>query len=56
MGLDTNAKPPLWKDKALVEMNIAVVHSFLKDRVTIVDHHTASEIFMSHLKTENKNR
>ncbi|CAB3251850.1 unnamed protein product [Arctia plantaginis] len=56
MGLDTDAKPPLWKDKALVEMNIAVVHSFLRDRVTIVDHHTASETFMSHLKTENRTR
>lgn len=56
MGLDTTAKPPLWKDKALVEVNVAVLHSFLRDQVTIVDHHTASDTFMSHLKTENRIR
>lgn len=46
----------LWKDKALVEVNIAVLHSFQIKNVTIVDHHTASESFMKHYENETKLR
>ena len=35
----------LWKDRALVELNIAVLHSFKKYGVSIVDHHTAAQQF-----------
>ncbi len=28
MGLDTNCPASLWKDRALVELNVAVLHSF----------------------------
>lgn len=35
----------LWKDRALVELNIAVLHSFKKLNVSIVDHHTAATQF-----------
>lgn len=35
----------LWKDRALVELNIAVLHSFKKHGVSIVDHHTAAMQF-----------
>ena len=28
MGLDTNSNASLWKDRALVEANVAVIHSF----------------------------
>ena len=28
MGLDTKKSSSLWKDRALVEVNIAVLHSF----------------------------
>lgn len=35
----------LWKDRALVELNIAVLHSFKKQGVSIVDHHTAATQF-----------
>ena len=45
MGLDTSLNRYLWKDKALVELNIAVLHSYKKQGVTIVDHHTAAEQF-----------
>ncbi|KOB70820.1 Nitric oxide synthase [Operophtera brumata] len=31
MGLDTNSFVSLWKDKALVEVNIAVLHSYHRD-------------------------
>lgn len=52
MGLDTSSHASLWKDRALVELNQAVLHSFLADGVTMVDHHSASEQFMRHLKRE----
>jgi nitric-oxide synthase, bacterial len=45
MGLDTKSSISLWKDKALVELNIAVLHSFRENGVSIVDHHTAAQQF-----------
>lgn len=45
MGLDTSREITLWKDKALIELNIAVLHSFKEAGVSIVDHHTASQQF-----------
>lgn len=56
MGLDTRNPTSLWKDKALVEINIAVLHSFQTLNITIVDHHTASESFMKHFENETKSR
>ncbi|KAH9639089.1 hypothetical protein HF086_009058 [Spodoptera exigua] len=56
MGLDTNMSVSLWKDKALVEVNIAVLHSFHRDNVSIVDHHSASEQFMKHMENEGRAR
>lgn len=52
MGLDRSVRSLLWKDRALVELNTAVLHSFRQSGVTIGDHHTASEQFMHHLKNE----
>jgi nitric-oxide synthase, bacterial len=46
LELDTSTNLSLWKDKALVELNIAVLHSFRAQKVSIVDHHTAAEQFM----------
>lgn len=46
MGLDTRTHKTLWKDRALVELNAAVLYSFEKAAVTLVDHHTASEQFI----------
>lgn len=46
MGLDTSAPAVLWKDRALVELNTAVLHSYQAAGVRIVDHHTASTEFM----------
>ncbi|CAG5012022.1 unnamed protein product [Parnassius apollo] len=56
MGLDTNSYASLWKDQALVEINIAVLYSFHRDNASIVDHHSASEQFIKHLENENKSR
>ena len=44
----------LWKDKALVELNIAVLYSYKKQGVTIVDHHTAAEQFRLFEQQEKK--
>lgn len=45
MGLDTSSKATLWKDRALVELNLAVLYSFKEAGVSIVDHHTAASQF-----------
>ncbi|KAK3084578.1 hypothetical protein FSP39_015724 [Pinctada imbricata] len=56
MGLDTRKSSSLWKDTVLVEMNIAVLHSFQQQGVTITDHHAASESFMKFQENELKAR
>ncbi|XP_012262601.2 nitric oxide synthase, salivary gland [Athalia rosae] len=56
MGLDTRTPISLWKDKAMIETNVAVLHSFQMKNVTIVDHHTASESFMKHYENEMRLR
>lgn len=55
MGLDTSLSRSLWIDKALVELNIAVLHSYQKSGVTLVDHHTAAKQFKRFEKNESKN-
>jgi nitric-oxide synthase len=52
MGLDTRSDRTLWKDRALVELNVAVLHSFALHGVTIVDHHTVSRQFITHEEKE----
>ncbi|KAK2725659.1 hypothetical protein QYM36_000232, partial [Artemia franciscana] len=56
MGLDTCTNISLWKDKASVELNLAVLHSYQRCGVTIVDHHTATESFMKHHENETRIR
>lgn len=56
MGLNTTSNMTLWKDQAICELNIAVLDSFQQANVTIVDHHTASETFMTHLANEQRLR
>lgn len=52
MGLDTSSGRTMWKDRALVELNVAVLHSFDAAGVTLADHHTESERFLTHLERE----
>lgn len=52
MELDTSRNGTLWKDKALIELNVAVLHSFKKQGVSIVDHHTAAQQFQQFEKQE----
>jgi len=57
MNLDTKHPRSLWKDKALLVLQEAVMHSFQEKGVTLVDHHTASEQFLEFCKVEeNKGR
>lgn len=52
LGLDTRDEATLWRDRALVELNIAVLHSFRVARVKVSDHHTESRHFLTHLARE----
>ncbi len=52
MGLNTRSKLSLWKDQALVALNMAVLYSFAQQGVSIVDHHTASSQFIQHMERE----
>ncbi|GAA0507211.1 nitric oxide synthase oxygenase [Saccharopolyspora subtropica] len=40
LGLDTSTERTLWRDRAIVEINRAVLFSFDAARVTIADHHS----------------
>jgi nitric-oxide synthase len=54
MGLDTSSPATLWRDRALVEINRAVLHSFHEQGVSITDHHTESERFLTHVGKEER--
>ena len=54
MGLDMSRDRSLWRDQALVELNVAVLHSFDAAGVTITDHHTESRRFLTHLAREER--
>lgn len=52
LGFDTADDRSLWKDRALVELNRAVLHSFDRAGVTVTDHHTESRRFLTHVDRE----
>ena len=54
MGLSTASDRTLWKDKAMTELNLAVLHSFTAAGVTISDHHTESVRFLQHVEREER--
>lgn len=53
-GLDASTDLNLWRDRAFLELNVAVISSFQEARVTLVDHHTASRQFMTHEMREKR--
>ena len=53
-GLDTSSERTLWRDRALVELNLAVLHSFEAAGVTMADHHTESARFLTHIDRERR--
>ena len=54
MGLSVESDRNLWKDKAMTELNLAVLHSFGTAGVTITDHHTESVRFLAHMEREER--
>ncbi|WP_174361849.1 nitric oxide synthase oxygenase [Nocardia brevicatena] len=52
MGLDTSHERTLWRDRALVELNRAVLHSYRVAGVYVVDHHTVARQFIDHVERE----
>ncbi|MEW1909149.1 nitric oxide synthase oxygenase [Kitasatospora sp. NPDC085895] len=54
LGLDTGSERSLWRDRALVELNVAVLHSYERAGVTMADHHTESARFLAHVARERR--
>jgi nitric-oxide synthase, bacterial len=54
MGLSLASDRNLWKDRAMTELNVAVLHSFHRAGVTLADHHTESVRFLQHLEREER--
>ncbi|MGK5678959.1 nitric oxide synthase oxygenase [Actinoplanes sp. URMC 104] len=54
LGLDTSRESTLWRDRALVELNRAVLHSFERAGVKMSDHHTESQRFLKHIENEER--
>jgi nitric-oxide synthase len=52
LGCDVSSARTLWKDRALVELNAAVLWSFEQAGVRIVDHHTMTDQFHRYVQTE----
>ncbi|MFE5706741.1 nitric oxide synthase oxygenase [Rhodococcus koreensis] len=43
LNIDTSSDRTPWKDRALVELNRAVIHSYRQAGVIMVDHHTCGD-------------
>ncbi|WP_083675878.1 nitric oxide synthase oxygenase [Paenibacillus borealis] len=54
LGLDRSTNTSLWKDRALLELNRAVLHSYKLAGVSIVDHHTAADQFVRFQEQEKQ--
>jgi len=46
LGLRTQSNQTLWRDRALIELNAAVLYSFGQAGVKMVDHHTVTKHFV----------
>jgi nitric-oxide synthase, bacterial len=54
MGLDMSSERTLWRDRAMIELNRAVIYSYDSQGVVITDHHTESRHFLEHLEREER--
>ncbi|WP_033337827.1 nitric oxide synthase oxygenase [Catenuloplanes japonicus] len=54
LGLDMSSETTLWRDRALVELNRAVLHSYARAGVRMSDHHTEAARFVEHVRREQK--
>ena len=54
--LDTKNNRTLWRDRALIELNRAVLYSFDRDNVKIGDHHALTRQFEKFCENETKSK
>jgi nitric oxide synthase oxygenase domain/subunit/sulfite reductase alpha subunit-like flavoprotein/hemoglobin-like flavoprotein len=54
LKLDTSSVRTLWRDRVALELNTAILYSFQKAKVTMVDHQSASRQFLAHDLREKK--
>jgi nitric-oxide synthase len=54
LGFDVGDDRTLWKDRALVEVNRAVLHSFDQAGAKIADHHQESMMFQAFINKEER--
>jgi nitric oxide synthase oxygenase domain/subunit len=54
LGLDTSSERTLWRDRAVVELNVAVLHSYEQAGVRMADHHTLTQSFMEFSASERQ--
>jgi nitric oxide synthase oxygenase domain/subunit len=54
LGLDTTTERSLWRDRAVVELNVAVLHSYAQAGVRMADHHTLTRSFMEFSADEHR--
>jgi nitric-oxide synthase, bacterial len=52
LGLDMQRPSSMWKDRAQLELSRAVVFSFERAGVKLVDHHAVADDFMQFIETE----
>lgn len=52
VGVDPSRSDPMWKDRALLELNTAVLWSFREAGVTMIDHHAASQQYIQFVQSE----
>ena len=55
-NLNTKNERSLWRDRALIELNRAVLFSFDKNNIRIGDHHNLSKQFEKFTKNEEKSK
>ena len=53
-GIDTSDRRSLWKDRAVIEMTTAVLHSYDQAGMRMDDHYTATEKFHKWVQAEAK--
>merc|ERR1719348_219613 len=56
LNLDMSSNATMWKDQVALELNKAVLDSYTKAGVTMVDQFTNAEQFMTHFAQEHKER
>ncbi|MBP2475615.1 nitric-oxide synthase [Crossiella equi] len=54
LGLDTSSERTLWRDRAVLELNRAVLHSFDAAQVTITDHHSEAQHRLAWLRSRQR--